>query len=278
MKYKNLFVAVFLITSAMMVHTTFAASVDTINIYSKAMTKNIKCVIILPVSYKITNNHFPVVYLLHGYSGNYADWISKVPELKNYVDEFQEIIVCPDGYYNSWYFDSPVDSTIRYETYISKEVPHYIDSAYKTFPKRNFRAICGLSMGGHGAIFIAWRHADIFGAAGSMSGLVNILQFKTRYQLINVLGDTLKNRTIWNNSTVINMVEKKPVQIPAIIFDCGISDDFIEVNRALHRKLMKLNIPHDYIERPGAHNWMYWENAVAYQLLFFKKYFSASSK
>jgi S-formylglutathione hydrolase FrmB len=70
---------------------------------------------------------------LHGHSGNYSDWISKVPQVKNYADEFDEMIVCPDGHVNSWYFDSEVDTTIKYETYISSEVPHYIDSAYKQF-------------------------------------------------------------------------------------------------------------------------------------------------
>jgi S-formylglutathione hydrolase FrmB len=113
--------------------TSTAATVDTINIYSNVMRKNIKCVVILPESYKIKTHNYPVVYLLHGHSGNYSDWISKVPQVKNYADEFDEIIVCPDGHVNSWYFDSEVDTTIKYETYISSEVPHYIDSAYKQF-------------------------------------------------------------------------------------------------------------------------------------------------
>jgi enterochelin esterase-like enzyme len=38
--------------------------------------------------------------------------------------------------------------------------------------------------------------------------------------------------------------------------------------------MMRLKIPHDYIERPGAHNWDYWRRAVRYQLLFFKEYFN----
>ncbi len=253
-----------------------AASVDTINMYSNVMKKEIKCVIILPESYKIKNNNYPVVYLLHGYAGDYANWISKVPEIKNYADEFQEIIVCPDGHFNSWYFDSPVDSSIRYETYISYEVPHYIDSVYKTIAKRKARAICGLSMGGHGAIFIAWRHSDIFGAAGSMSGVVDISHFKTKYELINVIGDTVKNSEIWKNSSVINIVETKTYQTPELIFDCGTSDIFIEANREFNKKLLQLKIPHDYTERPGMHDWQYWQNAIGYQLLFFRKYFTDS--
>ncbi len=60
------------------------------------------------------------------------------------------ILVCPDGGYNSWYFDSPIDLTSKYETHISNEVVNYIDTNYKTIPDRNHRVITGLSMGGMG--------------------------------------------------------------------------------------------------------------------------------
>jgi hypothetical protein len=74
-----------------------AATVDTVVIYSKAMHKDIKCVVILPRSIQNQSAAWPAVYLLHGYSGNYSNWISKVAELKNYADEYQLMIVCPDG-------------------------------------------------------------------------------------------------------------------------------------------------------------------------------------
>jgi S-formylglutathione hydrolase FrmB len=85
-----------------------------------------------------------------------------VPELKTYADEYKVLIVCPDGGNSSWYFDSPVDSTMKYETYIGKEVPDYIDAHYKTIKNRTARAITGLSMGGHGALFIAFRHSNFW--------------------------------------------------------------------------------------------------------------------
>ena len=137
-----------------------AATIDTVGIYSHTMHKSAKCVIMLPESYQNSDDRYPVVYLLHGYSGDYSDWVMKASIVKKYVDEFQLIIVCPDGHYNSWYVDSPVDSTIRYETYIATEVPEYVDSAYRTIAERGSRAITGLSMGGHGALSLGWRHAD----------------------------------------------------------------------------------------------------------------------
>jgi enterochelin esterase-like enzyme len=46
----------------------------------------------------------------------------------------------------------------------------------------------------------------------------------------------------------------------------------------LHEKLRERNIPHDFISRPGGHNWSYWANAVQYQLLFMNNYFTKSGK
>src|SRR5690606_6461822 len=102
-----------------------AGVVDTVSIHSDAMNKEIKCVVIQPGKEKALPGPFPVVYLLHGWSGNYSNWITLVPELKDYADEFGIMIVCPDGHFSSWYFDSPVDSAMRYETFIAKEVPAY---------------------------------------------------------------------------------------------------------------------------------------------------------
>src|SRR4026207_2027803 len=98
------------IFSCCLLNICYAASVDTISIYSAAMKKSSKCVVITPDSYKKNKNGYPVVYLLHGHSGDYSNWIKKVPAIKQYVDRYQLIIVCPDGHYSSWYFDSPVDS------------------------------------------------------------------------------------------------------------------------------------------------------------------------
>ena len=120
-----------------------AAVVDTISIYSNAMQKDLKCVVVKPASYKKKKENYPVVYLLHGFGGWYSNWLIRVPQLKEYADEYNLVIVCPDGGISSWYFDSPVDSTLKYETYIGKEVPDYIDAHYNTIKKRNGRAITG---------------------------------------------------------------------------------------------------------------------------------------
>jgi S-formylglutathione hydrolase FrmB len=250
----------------------FCSSVDTVNIYSQAMNKARKCVVIVPDHKQ--GQLFPTLYLLHGYSGNYSDWIKKVPEIKKYADQYSIMIVCPDGDFSSWYFDSPVDSCMRYQTYIAREVPAFIEAHYPAQRKRTSRAITGLSMGGHGGLFLGFRHADFFGACGSMSGGVDLNSSKTRFDVAKRIGDSVNNAANWENYSVIHIIEYYPNDSIAVIFDCGVDDFFYDINKNLHEKMLQLHIPHDYIERPGKHTWEYWSNALPYQLLYFRNYFN----
>ena len=76
---------------------TKAATVDTAIIYSKCMHKNVKCVVIKPDVYNNDTMHFPVLYLLHGWSGDYSNWVKMAPSLLHAVDENGFLVVCPDG-------------------------------------------------------------------------------------------------------------------------------------------------------------------------------------
>jgi S-formylglutathione hydrolase FrmB len=267
--------ALILLAVTLICTSVFAVSVDTAGIYSNRMQKLIKCVIVKPDAYNKGQKHFPVVYLLHGYSDRYDTYVKTIPAIKVYADEMQLMIVCPDGGFSSWYFDSPVDSTYKYESYISNEVVNYIDANYRTIPDRNHRAIVGHSMGGHGALYLALRHPDIFGAAGSMSGGVNLVPFPGEWDISKRIGNAQTHQMNWQNRSVVNMIGQFPSQAMKIMIDCGVDDFFCQVNRQLHEKMLELKIPHDYIERPGNHSWDYWGNAIEYQLLFFKKNFTS---
>lgn len=165
----------------------YGAEVDTVNTYSASMKKNIKAVVIKPSDYN-NEKRFPVVYLLHGFSGNYKDWITKVPAIKDLADQYHLMIVCPDGDFASWYFDSPEMPEMRYETYISSELVKWIDTHYQTISNKKGRAITGLSMGGHGALYLAFKHQDVFSIAGSMSGGVDLRLFPNNWGISKLLG------------------------------------------------------------------------------------------
>ncbi|WPP51564.1 alpha/beta hydrolase [Catalinimonas niigatensis] len=252
-----------------------AAQIDTVQIYSEAMDKNIPAIVITPEGYATSDESYPTIYLLHGYSDSYSGWTTKASVVPALADQHQVIVVMPDGGYNSWYLDSPIDPKSQYETHVSAEVVQYVDSAFRTIPEAEGRAITGLSMGGHGGLFLGIRHQDTFGAAGSMSGGVDLTYNIHGWEIAEKLGPYSQHPACWDSLSVVNLVEQiEPDQLK-IIVDCGVDDFFFEINRHLHRKLLEENIPHDYIERPGSHNWAYWDNAVQYQFLFFSNFFKS---
>ncbi len=270
----------YLIASLMIFAFTISAKafkVDTVETFSAAMNKKIKAVVITPDKYA-AGKEFPVVYLLHGYSGNYSDWVKKAPGVQKYADQYDLIIVCPDGGFGSWYYDSPVDTKWKYETYVAEELVQWVDKTYKTIKSRNGRAITGLSMGGHGALYLALRHQNVFGAAGSMSGGVDIRPFPKNWDIAARLGNYAEHPDAWNQHTVMNMLHLLTPGSLELIVDCGTSDFFFGVNQALHEKMLQNNVAHDYITRPGGHTWEYWSNAIEYQLVFMNKFFRKGSK
>lgn len=255
------------------------ASVDTAEVYSSSMKKNIKCVVVKPAKYRKAKQRFSVVYLLHGYGGSYSNWISRVPVLDSLANVYQMIIVCPDAAYSSWYVDSPVDSSFRYETFTAVELPAYIDANYKTIATKKGRAITGLSMGGFGAYLLTLRHPGTFGACGSMSGALDLTYITNSYDVPKRLGDTTINRSYYQDWSIKNLISTyNPKDSIAFIMDCGIKDFIFGMTKMLHEKMVALKIPHDYIERPGVHEWKYWSNAVKYQLLFFREWFNRNKQ
>ncbi len=276
---KNGFLA-FIVVGILCLHTqlSYGATVDTIVTYSAKMKKSIKAVVVKPNNYSSLQNRYPVVYVLHGYSGNYASWVKGAKNFAALADIYGMVLVCPDGGFSSWYWDSPIDENYQYETYLSKELVSFIDSSYHTIRQKTGRAITGLSMGGHGAMYLAIKHPDVFGAAGTMSGGVDIRPFPFSWEMAKRLGSYAEYPERWEQNTVVNLLHRIAPNSQSFIIDCGTEDFFYKVNVQLHEQMLYRNIPHDFISRPGAHNMVYWSNAVLYQALFFHQFFTKESK
>ncbi|MDR0891322.1 MAG: esterase family protein [Mediterranea sp.] len=256
-----------------LVAPSFAAKVDTLLVHSPSMNKEVQVVVITPdAAWGKKATPCPVVYLLHGYSGNARSWIALKPSLPQIADAKGMIFVCPDGK-NSWYWDSPLNPAYRYETFVASELVNYIDSHYATIANRRGRAITGLSMGGHGALWLAFRHKDTFGACGSTSGGVDIRPFPQNWEMDKQLGEFASHKKSWDEHTVVNQLDRIAHGDLAIIVDCGEDDFFLNVNKDLHNRLLARHIDHDFITRPGGHTNSYWRNSIDYQLLFFQKFF-----
>jgi S-formylglutathione hydrolase FrmB len=260
----------------------YAAKVDSLDVVSAAMHKTYKAAVVVPDSYAKNKNAYPVLYLLHGGGGHFSDWLKLTPDkmlVRNLADQYNLIIVMPEGETFGWYLDSPFNKDSQFETHITKEVIPAIDKAYRTVKSNKGRVITGLSMGGHGAMYLSTRHPDLFCAAGTMSGAMDMnftryninedfrKSISDRYQTL--LGTSNPNDPIFSENSIISMTEAIRKNGMPIIIDCGVNDFLIEANRELHRRLVYNGTPHDYSERPGAHSWPYWENSLPYHVLFF---------
>lgn len=248
-----------------------SSQIDTMVVQTKNLDSPMTLTVAVPARYLSTmdNTRYPVVYLLNGYSGGYQDY-RKNMRLDSLANIHNIIIICTDGR-DSWYWDSPVDKSMQMESCITKDVVPAVDRELRTRPEAASRAIAGLSMGGHGALWLAIRHSDIFGSAGSMSGGVDITpeKFRNSWKMKKRLGEYNANPKRWKNHSVISLVPSlKPSQLNLIIC-CGSEDFFFQVNENLHRDLNTRGIQHKYIITPGNHSWPYWRATLPVILDFF---------
>jgi S-formylglutathione hydrolase FrmB len=266
------------------VFSTKAATVDSLDVPSAAMNKSYKAAVVLPASYAKNNASYPVLYLLHGGGGHFRDWLINTPDkmlVKNLADKYNLIIVMPEGETFGWYLDSPFDPVNKFETHLTKEVIQKVDATYRTVKSNKGRVITGLSMGGHGAMYLSTRHPELFCAAGTMSGAMdmNYTKFKVNPEFTKSLKDRFEkllgtsdvSNEVFVKNSIVNMVDVIKNNAMPIIIDCGVDDFLIDANRELHSRLLYANVAHEYTERPGAHTWPYWENSLPYHVLFFHK-------
>jgi enterochelin esterase-like enzyme len=124
---------------------------------------------------------YPVIYLLHGYTGTNALWTGSgylgsmnIQEIADRLVESGTInpmlIIMPDArnkYRGSMYTNSPV--TGNWEDFVVQELVAYIDGKYRTLDRVESRGIAGHSMGGYGALKLAMKHPEIYSAVYGIS-------------------------------------------------------------------------------------------------------------
>lgn len=251
----------------------FGASVDIKHIKSDLVPDGDDVFVITPDN--PLGKKFPTVYLLNGFGGDRNQFLRLRPDLPALADRYGMIFVLPSGK-DSWYWDSPEHPEMKMESFITTELVPWVDANYPTLADSAHRAVSGLSMGGHGAMYLAMRHPDIFGSAGSMSGGVDIRSFPRNWSMAKWLGPADKNASVWDAHSVMTQAANLEPGKLNITFDCGNDDFFAEVNRSLHRLLLDRKIAHDYTERPGNHTPAYWSNSLLYHITFFNEAFKAA--
>lgn len=236
-----------------------------------------KAVVVVPRGYlEDSIRRWPVLYLLHGHGAGYTSYWTRFAgigrPLDALADRFGLILVAADGKQTSWYLDAAGDvpgaMDWQYETVITGHLVPEVDRRFRTWSDPAGRGITGVSMGGHGALYLCARHPELFSACSGIAGIFDLTDTTDPQNLGRRLGPIEQHRDRWLEHSVITQAEQFAGRSTAVFFDCGWEDPFFNNNRALHLKLMGLKVPHDYIERPGGHTAEYWTNATPYHLQF----------
>ena len=246
------------------------------SLYSEILGKEMRFSVYYPADFE-PQKRYPVLYLLHGYAGkesgneNSFNYKGIVPKA---LESCSMFVVVPDGGV-SWFLDSPYTDS-KYESYFIRELLPFIDEKFPTLPDRQHRGICGVSMGGHGALTLAFKNPELFGSASSLSGILDILRHQNQWNLAQLLGPLETNRAVWEANSALQLSRQWAGTPPIALFiDCGLNDYALQENRDFHRTLQELKIPHLYAENPGGHTMEYWydDGHLAEHLAFHNKMF-----
>lgn len=138
------------------------------------------CLVYLPDGYdELQEKRYPVIYYLHGGTGNQREAAWLIDEIHHAISDGRlepVIVVSPQALPIGWYVNAnesdPKVLSGPVEDVIIKDMIPFIDSNYKTVANASGRGIEGFSMGGRGALALAFSHPDIFGAVSSVAGAV----------------------------------------------------------------------------------------------------------
>ena len=256
------------------------------NVKSAILKKDVHCTIYLPPDYETSNRNYPVVYLLHGFSDDNTGWL-QFGEVNRYADKAiaegtipPMIIVMPNAD-SSWYVNS-YDGKENYEDFFIKELMPFVEKTYRTKAEKRYRGITGLSMGGYGTLYLAFKHPDLFVAAAPLSAgiimdttLAAMPQGGYETVLGKVFGKGVSGNDrlgkLWQDHSILNLAQTMPadsLKKVAYWIDCG-DDDFLTIgNCMLHIEFTQRGIPHEFRMRDGAHNWTYWRTGITDALHF----------
>lgn len=237
-------------------------------IQSKYLEKPDTIWIFTPKNYSESTENLSLVFLLHGWSGNYHQW-NDIMNCQQYANEFEIIIVCPDGLYDSWYINSPAKEKSQFASFFMDDLVPEIFSKYRIDQQNIF--ITGLSMGGHGALYLFTQHPDFFKSAGSISGVLDLNLSSDKKNLNALLGVTEneQNKELFLHYSVFGNIDVIAKAGKEIIFSCGNEDKYYHVNNTFRDQCDEMKIKATYISSPGGHNYPYWKNAIRYHIVFF---------
>jgi S-formylglutathione hydrolase FrmB len=253
---------------------------------SKILARNVSYCIVLPASFDADKTkHFPILYALHGLGDNEQFFVHS--GLWNVVEDLRErgelkdfLIATPAG--GAAFYINSKDGKVRYEDFLLQEFFPFIEKRYRALPGRAHRAISGVSMGGYGALHLAFRHPQLFGSVSAHSAalieklpaFLNTPQSPRSRVLGSVFGIP-PDIAFWNASSPLNLARSSNLSGLKIYFDCGDQDDYgFEAGAtALDKILTARKIPHEFHLYPGRHDPSYFAAHLPASLAFHSRLF-----
>lgn len=222
---------------------------------------------------------FPVVYLLHGYTGDYTDWMNMIP-IERYANKYGIAVVMPNGM-NSWYLDLP--NGVLMEQYIAEELPAMMEAYLPVSDNADQRFIAGLSMGGVGAVRTALRHPKTYRAVSSMSSGLDIVARlnmspetpyleRVRRSVAFAYGglEHLSDPSLDIKQLYIALREAGE-HIPPLLFQYGVDDPSYPVQYPSFVKFARDHgLPVKAAATPGAHDFECWDISINNALDWFR--------
>lgn len=259
---------------------------ESLKMKSTTLGHDVDYSVYLPPDYETSSRFYPVLYLLHGYTDDETGWVQFGEA--NYIADRAiangeappMIIVMPDAGV-TWYVNS-YDGKERYEDFFINEFIPNIERGFRIRSKKEFRAVAGLSMGGHGSLIMATKHPELFAACAPLSAAVwvedeTINMPNERWDEVvgqpygkGLEGNARLTDHYRQNSVldVIKNADAEALKKVRYYIDCGDDDFLIKGNMALHSLMIDKGIPHEFRVRDGAHNWPYWRTALPEVLKF----------
>lgn len=257
---------------------------------SEILGKTVEYSVYLPESFENSTRKYPVLFLLHGYSDDETGW-TQFGEVKNIVDaqygdsEVTDMIIAMPDAGIDWYVNS-YDGKTRYEDFFIQEFIPHIESEYRGRGQKQYRAVAGLSMGGHGTFVYALKHPDMFAAACPLSAAV----WGEEWVLSNkqeewnrffgfIFGENQGKERLTehlkNNMPLFLLESQSSDKMKTVkwYIDCGDDDFLIQGNMDAHRIMLEREIPHEFRVRDGGHTWAYWRSALPEVLKFVSQSF-----
>lgn len=212
-----------------------------------------------------------VLYLLHGLSDDASAW-QRYSAIETYAKTYGIVVVMP-SVSRSFYLDQPNGQ--KYFTYVTEELPQYLQDVFGIVPDREKTMVAGLSMGGYGAIKCALLHPERYFAAGSFSGVLSMhgwgadptdprfIEFSYLFGDLTKLSGGDHDPSTW----LVNSV-KTGREIPRLFISCGLQDELLPTNRYFIANCKSHGVSVDYHEEDGIHDWYFWDRQIQHFLAF----------